>query len=98
MPIRRSSRSPVIALALVGAAAVVLLGAVQNPVPPGDPLIAGFKSTYAASVSDAVELVTGRVGTMRYVHSRVQVAAAGDREVQSHLTPVRPQSHRARAA
>jgi regulator of RNase E activity RraA len=38
----------------------------QTPATPGDALIAGFKSTYAASVSDAVELVTGKNGTMRY--------------------------------
>ena len=51
-----------------------LLGAAPSPPsarrrPPhaaGDPLIAGFKSTYAASVSDAVEIVTGKNGTMRY--------------------------------
>jgi regulator of RNase E activity RraA len=63
---RRSSRSLVLGLPLVGATALVALGAAQSPAEPGDPLIAGFKSTYAASVSDAVELVTGRSGTMRY--------------------------------
>ena len=66
MTIRRLSRSLVIALLILGAAAFVALGAAQDPVTPGDPLIAGFKSTYAASVSDAVELVTGKNGTMRY--------------------------------
>jgi len=65
MTIRRP-RSLVIGLALVGAAAFGALGAVQTPAAPGDPLIAGFKSTYAASVSDAVELVTGKTGTMRH--------------------------------
>ena len=38
----------------------------ETPSAEGDPLIAGFKSTYAASVSDAVELVTGKNGTMRH--------------------------------
>src|SRR5512134_2310975 len=66
MNLRRSSRSLVIGLALVGAAASAAPGAVQDRAAQGDPLIAGFKSTYAASVSDAVELVTGRNGTMRY--------------------------------
>ena len=66
MQIRRSSRSLVITLPLVGVAAFVALGATQSPEAPGDPLIAGFKSTYPASVSDAVELVTGKNGTMRY--------------------------------
>src|SRR5919109_4564898 len=66
MNIRLSSRSLVMAPLAVGAAAFVVLGAAQNPEAPGDPLIAGFKSTYPASVSDAVELVTGKNGTMRY--------------------------------
>ena len=65
MDIRRSSRSLVLGLPLLGAV-IVALGAAQNPEAPGDPLIAGFKSTYPASVSDAVELVTGKNGTMRY--------------------------------
>lgn len=37
----------------------------STPASPGDPLIAAFKSTYAAAVSDAVEIVTGRNGTVR---------------------------------
>jgi 4-hydroxy-4-methyl-2-oxoglutarate aldolase len=52
-----------LALVLTGA---VVVSAAQAPAASGDPLIAGFKSTYAASVSDAVELVTGKNGTMRY--------------------------------
>jgi regulator of RNase E activity RraA len=66
MPPRRLSRSLVIALPLAAAALFVVLVAAQTPDAPGDPLIAGFKSTYPASVSDAVELVTGKNGTMRY--------------------------------
>jgi hypothetical protein len=69
MIIRRVSRSFVIAplIAPLGlAAAFVALGAAQSPEAPGDALVAGFKSTYPASVSDAVELVTGRNGTMRH--------------------------------
>ena len=66
MSIRRSSRSLVIALFIIGAAALAAVGASRRQETPGDPLIAGFKSTYAASVSDAVELVTGKNGTMRY--------------------------------
>src|SRR5918996_2285187 len=65
MPVRVSVRPFVIALLIVSAAFAAARAA-QDPTPPGDPLIAGFKSTYAASVSDAVELVTGRNGTMRY--------------------------------
>src|SRR5215467_8748109 len=36
----------------------------KSPATPVDPLIAGFKKSYPASVSDAVELVTGKNGTM----------------------------------
>ena len=62
---RRSFRLLVIGLPFCAAAFAVLVAA-QIPDAPGDPLIAGFKSTYPASVSDAVELVTGKNGTMRY--------------------------------
>ena len=34
--------------------------------PPDEPLIAAFKKTYPASVSDAVELVTGKNGSMTH--------------------------------
>jgi hypothetical protein len=36
----------------------------KAPAAPGDPLIDGFKKSYPASVSDAVELVTGKNGTI----------------------------------
>lgn len=62
----RSVCSLVVGLALAGVSALAARGAAQAPPAEGDPLIAGFKSTYAASVSDAVELVTGKNGTMRY--------------------------------
>jgi 4-hydroxy-4-methyl-2-oxoglutarate aldolase len=69
MTLRHFPRWLVIGLPLVGAAMLSFVAAAQippAPASPGDPLIAGFKSTYAASVSDAVEIVTGRNGTMRY--------------------------------
>src|SRR3954453_21790924 len=66
MPSHRSLRLLVIGLSLCGAAAGAVLLAAQSADAPGDALIAGFKSTYPASVSDAVELVTGQNGTMRY--------------------------------
>ena len=66
MNVRRSARSVVSTLLIVGTTAFLGLAAAQSPDTPGDPLIAGFKSTYAASVSDAVELVTGKNGTMRF--------------------------------
>ena len=52
--------------AVTGLATLGLSGMQTAPAAQGDPLIAGFKSTYPASVSDAVEIVTGKVGTMRY--------------------------------
>lgn len=69
MQLRRPVRPLVIGLPLAALAAVAAIGATQAPSAPGatgDPLIAGFKSTYAASVSDAVEIVTGSNGTMHY--------------------------------
>jgi regulator of RNase E activity RraA len=69
MLVRRPVRSLVFGLPLAALAAVAAIGATQAPSAldaTGDPLIAGFKSTYAASVSDAVEIVTGSNGTMRY--------------------------------
>lgn len=66
----RSTRWIIAGLALVAAGAGgMVVGAAQAPAAAqaeGDPLIAGFKSTYPASVSDAVEIVTGKNGTMRY--------------------------------
>jgi regulator of RNase E activity RraA len=68
MPAARPYRWIALGLVLGGATLFAALGTAQTPptASPGDHLVAGFKSTYAASVSDAVELVTGKVGTMRY--------------------------------
>jgi regulator of RNase E activity RraA len=66
MHIRRPVLLLVIALPVSAVATAAVLFAAQSAGSPGDPLVAGFKSTYPASVSDAVELVTGRNGTMRY--------------------------------
>ena len=88
MKIRRS-RSLVIGLPLVGAA-IVALGAAQNSEAPGDPLIAGFKNTYPASVSDAVELVTGKNGTMRHDMQLVTGTNLVGRAVTSLVRPAKP--------
>ena len=69
MNLRRRPRALVLALPLAAVATWAVIAAGQTastPASPGDPLIAAFKSTYTASVSDAVEIVTGRNGTMRY--------------------------------
>lgn len=66
MPVARPFHTMAVGLSLAGATLFTALGLAQTESAPGDPLVAAFKSTYAASVSDAVELVTGQVGTMRY--------------------------------
>jgi regulator of RNase E activity RraA len=65
MHVFRSFRTFRIAVLIVGATFIAARAA-QDTTSAGDPLIAGFKSTYPASVSDAVEIVTGKNGTMRY--------------------------------
>jgi 4-hydroxy-4-methyl-2-oxoglutarate aldolase len=91
MNIRRSSRSLLIALPLVGAAALGVRGVAQVPADPGDPLIAGLKSTYPASVSDAVELVTGKTGTMRYDMKLMAGTNLVGRAVTALAKPARPE-------
>jgi regulator of RNase E activity RraA len=62
-------RSAIFAVGLIALLTGILAFAVAQkkaPPVPGDPLIAGFKTTYAASVSDAVELVTGKRGFMSH--------------------------------
>ena len=66
MHTRRPFRPLLITLPFCAAATVAVLLAAQGTDTAGDPLVAGFKSTYPASVSDAVELVTGKNGTMRH--------------------------------
>ena len=87
MHIRRSSRWLVIGLPFCGAAAFAVLLAAQSADAPGDPLIAGFKSSYPASVSDAVELVTGKNGTMRYDMARMTGSNVVGRAVTALARP-----------
>jgi len=63
---RPTPRRTWLLLAALTAPAVILAAAVQGEAPAADRLVAGFKETYPASVSDAVELVTGKSGTMRH--------------------------------
>jgi len=62
-----------------------------TPTTPDDPLIAGFKKTYPASVSDAVELVTGQNGTMRHDMKLVTGQAMVGRAVTSLVKPAKPE-------
>ena len=87
MTLRRLARALVIALPLAGSAACGVIGAAQAPAGPtvaGAPLIAGFKSTYAASVSGAVEIVAGKNGTMR---SNMKLMAGTNMIARCHTCP-----------
>jgi 4-hydroxy-4-methyl-2-oxoglutarate aldolase len=90
MHTRRPVRLRLIALPLSAAATAAVLFAAQGGESPGDPLVAGFKSTYPASVSDAVELVTGKNGTMRYDMKLMTGANMVGRAVTALARPVSP--------
>jgi 4-hydroxy-4-methyl-2-oxoglutarate aldolase len=61
------------------------------PATPVDPLIAGFKKSYPASVSDAVELVTGKNGTMWHDMKLVNGTPIVGRAVTSLVKPASPE-------
>ncbi len=86
-------------LLLFTASVIVVCGALayaaaqkkSAPSTPDDPLIAGFKKTYPASVSDAVELVTGKNGAMRHDMKLVNGAPIAGRAVTSLVKPAAPE-------
>ncbi len=83
-------------VAPLAGAALALLGAIgtaafeEKAVVPDDPLIAGFQATYPASVSDAVELVTGKNGTMGHDMKLVVGKPMVGRAVTSLARPAPP--------
>ena len=81
------------AAAVVAVPAAIVAAAVEREgaAVPVDLLIAGFKATYPASVSDAVELVTGKSGTMRHDLKLVTGKAMVGRAVTSHARPAPPE-------
>jgi regulator of RNase E activity RraA len=80
------------AVVIAASAAIVTAAAEKKAATvPDDPLIAGFKRTYPASVSDAVELVTGRSGTMRHDMKLVTGKAMVGRAVTSLARPATPE-------
>jgi len=83
-----------LAAAAIAVPAVVVTAAVQSKAnaAPDDPLIAGFKQTYPASVSDAVELVTGKSGTMRHDMKLVTGKPIVGRAVTSLARPAPPEA------
>ena len=85
-------RTLILVLVAVIGAVSLTVGAVQNPSPTGDDaLIAGFKNTYPASVSDAVELVTGKNGTMRHDMQLVNGTNMVGRATTSLVRPAKPE-------
>jgi len=81
------------AAAVIAVPVAIVTAAVEQKAAavPDDPLIAGFKATYPASVSDAVELVTGKSGTMRHDMKLVTGEAMVGRAVTSLATPAPPE-------
>ncbi len=82
------------ALIVWSAVALLLLAtvaAVQKKKPDADPLIAGFKKTYPASVADAVELVTGQRGFMAHDMKPVITGPLVGRAVTSLVRPASPE-------
>jgi regulator of RNase E activity RraA len=94
MKIRIGSRK----LLLIIVPAILLCGALtlaaqkrSAPTTVDDPLIAGFKKSYPASVSDAVELVTGKSGTMWHDMKLVNGTPIVGRAVTSLVKPAAPE-------
>lgn len=85
-------RAMVLAAAAIAAPTVLVTAFEQKGAAPADPLIAGFKATYPASVSDAVEIVTGRSGTMRHDMKMVTGKAMVGRAVTSLARPAPPEA------
>lgn len=79
-----------LALLIVALLACFTLAAVQKRKtagPADEPLIAAYKKTYPASVSDAVELVTGKNGTMWHDMKLVYGTPIVGRAVTSLVKP-----------
>jgi 4-hydroxy-4-methyl-2-oxoglutarate aldolase len=79
------------ALMAVPAAIVAAAKDTKPAATPDDALMAGFKQTYPASVSDAVELVTGQNGTMRHDMKLVTGRPMVGRAVTSLAKPAPPE-------
>jgi len=89
-PTRRTIVLATAAVALP--AAIVTALQTKAPAAPDDALVAGFKETYPASVSDAVELVTGKSGTMGHDMKLVTGKPMVGRAVTSLSKPAPPEA------
>src|SRR5437867_3961009 len=86
---------PVISLIVVlvvSVSAALAFQAAKKRAAPEDPLIAGYKKTYPASVSDAVELVTGKSGTMWHDMKLITGKPIVGRAVTSLAKPAPPEA------
>jgi 4-hydroxy-4-methyl-2-oxoglutarate aldolase len=90
----KARRTIVLATAVVALPAAIVTAALQTKAPaaPDDALVAGFKETYPASVSDAVELVTGKSGTMGHDVKLVTGKPMVGRAVTSLSKPAPPEA------
>jgi regulator of RNase E activity RraA len=87
------SRKLFCALLLVLLIATLTIAALQKKSgPPDEPIIAAYKKTYPASVSDAVELVTGKNGTMLHDMKLVNGTPIVGRAVTSLVKPAPPEA------
>ena len=88
----RYSRVFLFVLIAIIPAAIMTVAAVQKKTaaPPDEPLVAAFKKTYPASVSDAVELVTGQNGTMGHDMKLIVGKPLVGRAVTSLARPAAP--------
>jgi regulator of RNase E activity RraA len=97
--IRRALRIiPVLSILIIGTLLVAgkvrdySVNLLQGKAPSSDePIIAAFKKTYPASVSDAVELVTGKNGTMGHDMKPYIGGAMVGRAVTSLVRPAPPE-------
>jgi regulator of RNase E activity RraA len=91
MKLPTNRRALLLAAAITALSAAIGTAAFEQKA-PDDPLVAGFKQTYPASVSDAVELVTGRNGTMRYDMKLVTGKAMVGRAATALAKPAAPEA------
>ena len=86
-------RALLLTFAVIAVPTVLVTAAVAQiaPAATDEALIAGFKATYPASVSDAVELVTGKSGTMRHDMKLVTGKPMVGRAVTSLAKPAPPE-------
>jgi regulator of RNase E activity RraA len=76
---------------LCGALGFAVAQKKSGPTATVDPLIAGFKKSYPASVSDAVELVTGKNGALWHDMKLVNGTPIVGRAVTSRVKPAAPE-------